>query len=292
MPTAWPDSTFTMSSSPAATIAPLGTFERKIAWVSSDLAVAEVRSIGEQIAVVAGRKPGTCIVTAASDKAKRSCAVTVTDSTLPAGWSYDELSAPPIPGAVALTDGKFTLTGCGHAMNAFWQRVKDQGVFISKSVTGDVEISARLTGLAPNVGGPNAYQWDNRPATASGLMIRESLTEGCSRYLLIQVEASGQIVCRWRDKSGDQDGGKKKELGKVTLPVHLKLVRTGREIQVLASTDGQNWGAPLMSHTAAFEAGGRAGLFVCSGNTFATTTAEFDSVRMGPAGSAGSTLER
>ena len=60
---------------------------------------------------------------------------------------------------------------------------------------GDVELSARLTSLAPNVGGP-AYQWDNTPPTAAGLMIRESLTEKCGRFLLIQIEASGSLVCR------------------------------------------------------------------------------------------------
>ena len=78
-------------------------------------------------------------------------------------------------------------------------------------------------------------------------MIRESLTEKCGRYLLIQVEASGNLVCRWRDKTGDQDDNQKKDLGKVTLPIHLKLVQTGKEIRVFASADGQNWGEPRMS---------------------------------------------
>jgi hypothetical protein len=33
-----------------------------------------------------------------------------------------------------------------------------------------------------------------------------------------------------------------------------------------------------MSHTATFDATSRVGLFVCSGNTFSSTTATFDSV--------------
>ena len=261
-----------------ATISPLDTFEREVAWGSSDPAVAEVRRIGEQIAMVVGKKPGTCTITAIIDKLKQTCAVTVTPSTLPDGWRYDELNTPPIPGSVVAADGKFTIMGCGHAMSSWWERVRDQGVFVSKSVNGDIAISARLTSLAPNVGGPNAYQWDNRPSTASGLMIRESLDQACGRYLLIQAEASGNLVCRWRNKTGDQDDNQKKELGKVTLPIHLKLVRTGPEIQVFASADGQNWGEPRMSHTAAFDDTSRIGLFVCSGNTFASTTAVFDCV--------------
>ena len=115
-----------------ATISPLDTFEREVAWGSSDPAVAEVRRIGEQIAMVVGKKPGTCTVTATIDNVKQTCAVTVTPSTLPTGWSYDELNAPPIPGSVAVADGKFTLTGCGHAMTSWWERVRDQGVFVSR----------------------------------------------------------------------------------------------------------------------------------------------------------------
>ena len=162
-------------------------------------------------------------------------------------------------------------------MTSWWERVRDQGVFVSQAVTGNIEVSARLTSLAPNVGGP-AYPGDNRPPTASGLMIRESLTEACGRYLLVQVEASGNLVCRWRDRTGDQDDNQMKVVGKVTLPVHLKLAQAGKDIRVFTSADGQNWGEPRMSHTAAFDAKSRIGLFVCSGNTFSSTTAVFDSI--------------
>jgi regulation of enolase protein 1 (concanavalin A-like superfamily) len=62
------------------------------------------------------------------------------------------------------------------------------------------------------------------------------------------------------------------------LPVHLKLVQAGKDIRVFTSADGQNWGKPRMSHTAAFDAKSRIGLFVCSGNTFSSTTAVFDFV--------------
>jgi hypothetical protein len=202
----------------------------------------------------------------------------VTPSTLPDGWSYHELNTPPIPGAVSVAEGTFTVTGCGHAMTSWWERVRDQGVFVSQPVSGDAAISARLTGLAPNVGGPNAYPWDHRPPTTAGLMIRESLDQACGRYLLVQVEAAGDLVCRWRDKTGDQDDNQKKDLGKVALPIHLKLVQNGRTIQVFASATGANWGEPRMTHTAAFHEESRIGLFVCSGNTFATTTAVFDSI--------------
>lgn len=260
-------------------LAPLmKTFERKIKWASSDPSVAEVRKIGEQTAMVVGKKSGTCSVTGTVEKQNASCAITITESTLPEGWSFDELNSPPIPGSIHVSGTTFTITGSGHAMTAFWERVRDQGTFVSQPLVGDAAISARLASLAPNVGGPS-YQWDNRPPSVAGLMIRESLPEKCGRYLLIQVEASGSLVCRWRNKSGDQDDNQTKTLGKVTLPIHLKLVQAGGQTQVFISTNGRDWGEPRMSHAATFDGQSRVGLFVCSGNTFATTTATFDSVQ-------------
>lgn len=262
-----------------ASLTPMNTFAREVAWVSSDSSVAEVRRIGEQIAMVVGKKPGICTVTATIENVKQSCAVTVSASTVPTGWSFAELNAPPIPGAITVTQGTFSLTGCGHAMTSWWQRVRDQGVFVSQPATRDGAITAQVISVAPQVGGP-AYTWDHRPPSAAGLMIRESLTEKCGRHVLIQVEATGNLVCRWRDKSGDPDDGNKKDLGKVTLPIHLKLAQAGKNIQVFASTDGKTWGEPRMTHTATFDAHGRLGMFVCSGNTFAATTAVFDHVEV------------
>ena len=261
-----------------ATLAPMDTFEREVIWTSTDPTVAEVRPIGEQTAIVAAKRPGTCTITATIGNVRQTCLVTVTASTLPADWSFNELSAPPIPGSVSVADGRFTLTGCGHAMTGFWERRLDQGAFVSQTVAGDAALSARLTRLAPNVGGPS-YQWDSRPSTAAGLMLRESLTEGCGRYALIQVEATGKLVFRWRDKIGP-DESRAKELGNVTLPLQLKLIRAGRQIQVFTSTDGQSWGEPLMTHPTSFEGQSHLGLFTCSGNTFASTTAEFESVTL------------
>ena len=162
-------------------------------------------------------------------------------------------------------------------MTAFWERRRDQAAFVSRLTDGDTEISARLESLAPDTGGP-AYQWDNRPPTAAGLMLRESVDDPLSRYLLVQVEASGQLVARWRDRPGDQDDNQVETLGRADLPVHLRMVREGTVIRIFTSTDGVDWGAPRATRTATFNSQVRAGLFVCSGNAFAASTAVFNSV--------------
>jgi hypothetical protein len=264
-----------------ATVAPANTFEREVIWASSDPSVADVRRIGEQLAMVVGKKTGTCTITATVGNVKQACVVTVHPTTLPDAWRYDELNAPVIPGAIGVHDGVWSLTGCGHAMTSFWQRVRDQGVFVSRPATGRTEVAARLTSVAPSVGGPS-YPRDSRPPSTSGLMIREDLAEKCGRYVLIQADATGTLVARWRDKSGDQDGGMMKVLGQVTLPMHMKLVQADGQIHVFTSDDGVAWGEPRMSHPAVFDAQSRVGIFVCSGNTFAATTAVFDSVHVKP----------
>jgi len=58
----------------------------------------------------------------------------------------------------------------------------------------------------------------------------------------------------------------------------LKIVQAFGEIRVFTSADGKNWGEPRMTHRATFDKLSRIGLFACSGNTFAATTAVFDSV--------------
>lgn len=262
-----------------ATATPINAFERQVLWSSSDSQIAEVRPIGEQTAMLVGKQPGECLVTATIDGVTRVSKVTVKASTLPPDWQYDELNHPPIPGAVDVLNDRFTLTGSGHAMTSWWERVRDQGVFVSQMLRGDTALSARLTSLAPNVGGPS-YQWDSRPPTVSGLMIRESLSEPASRYFLVQVSTSGALSCRWREKAGDQDDNQSRELGMMPMPCHLKIERASGQMRVYASADGKEWGEPLMSHEIKFAKSSRIGLFVCSGNTFASTTAHFESVEI------------
>jgi len=262
-----------------ASLAPLDSWEREVVWTSSDPAVAEVRRIGEQSAVVVGKVPGAATITANVGGANAPVTVTITPSPLPAGWEYLELGDPPMPGAIEVGGGSFTITGSGHAMSAFWERVRDQGSYVHRPAGGNFALSARLRQIAPEVGGP-AYQWDSRPPTASGLMLRESLNDPLSRFVLIQVEASGKLVARWRDTIS-QDDNQKQELGKVELPVSLKLVRQGKSVQVFTSADGLSWGDPKFTCETLIGEGASIGMFVCSGNTFATTTARFDRVQVG-----------
>ena len=64
----------------------------------------------------------------------------------------------------------------------------------------------------------------------------------------------------------------------MALPVHLKIAQASGEVRIYASADGKDWGEPRMSRRATFDDSSRIGLVVCSGNTFASTTAVFGNV--------------
>jgi len=262
-----------------ATLTPLDSWDREVVWSSSNPAVADVRRIGEQSAVVVGKASGTATLTASAGGVKQVSTVTVTPSQLPAGWSFTELSHPPVPGAVGKDGETFVITGSGHAISAHWERVRDQGAYLHRPAGDSITLAGRMRELAPNVGGP-AYAHDYRPATAAGLMLRESLNDPLSRFILIQVAASGKLTARWREKTGDQDDNQSEDLGTVELPLHLKLVRKGESIELLTSPDGRNWGEPKFTRGMPFGPGAAVGMFVCSGNTFASSTARFDEVRI------------
>ena len=263
-----------------ATLAPLNSFERQVKWVSSDPTVADVRHIGEQIAIVSAKRPGTCTITATVDKVTQKCSVTVSASTLPKEWSYDELGNPPIPGSTTWAKDVLTLTGCGHDITSWWDRTFDQGMFVSRALPADCELTACLASLGPDVGGPN-YPSARRSPSVAGLMIREDLAQARGRFLLVEAGSDGGLECRWRNKTDDANENQQKRLtspGK--LPLHLKLAKTVTQIRVYASTDGKAWGEPLMTLDAAFGEKDRIGAFVSSGHTFASTTATFSAVKL------------
>ena len=128
-----------------ATLAPRDTFERQVVWSSSDPESVEVRSVGEQTAMVVGKKPGTCTVTATVDGVKQVCQVTVVPSTLPEGWICHELNMPPIQGAASVAEGTFTVTGSPTSNLA---RQRSLGLGVEQHVTAGRATHHRLAAAA------------------------------------------------------------------------------------------------------------------------------------------------
>ncbi len=250
-------------------VTPVNARDKDVVWSSGDSKVASVQRIGKHTAMVSGRRAGTCTVTATSKDGKQiaTCSVTVTDSTLPAPWTYREINAPAVPGCAEYSAGTFSLTGGGVAIERWWKRIFDQFSFVSQSKRGDWEIVARI-----------ASQTRSSPRAIAGLMFRES-TARDSRFVLLGVTPARELFLSWR--TGPEDEGPRRVLGKYDLPIYLKLRRRGESFDASVSNDGIKWGEPLgVIADKAFESEMMIGLCVCARNNPTTSTATFDRVSL------------
>jgi hypothetical protein len=110
----------------------------------------------------------------------------------------------------------------------------------------------------------------------AGIMYRETLARD-SRFVLLGRHPDGELQLSWRD--GPEDEGTHTSLGKVALPVWLKLERRGATFNAYVSKDGAAWGKPAASHTCnLFGPSLKRGLCVTAGNNTMTSTALFDYV--------------
>jgi len=250
-------------------VLPADAMDKHIHWTSSASAVARVKRIGKNTAMVFGVAPGVCSVTATSRDGRKiaDSQVTVAATTLPTSWTYEEVNTPHVPGAALCRDGVFTLTGGGMGIGRWWKRNWDQFALVSQKHDGDCAISARLTS-----------QTTSSPGSLAGLMFRET-TDRESRFVALGVHPSGELIFTWRDSSADENPRTK--LGKVDLPIHLKLVRRGNTFQAYTSADGIAWGSPLGQHIGkSHEPSQKVGLWVTASLNPTTSTAQFEQVRV------------
>jgi hypothetical protein len=255
---------------------PANAANKSVVWTSSDASIAAVRRIGKNTAIVAGKREGACAVTVTAEDGRQSatCQVAVKPSSLPAPWTFCQVNELFVPGAVTVAGGEFTITGGGEGVRSWWERVKDQLVLVGRPVAGDCRISARVTALTDN-----ARTSDSK--SIAGLMLRES-TYARSKYFMVSVTPAHDLTCSWRDKTDQETDFPRQsiKLGKVTLPVHLRIERKGGVLNVYKSNDGKDWGTAVGTHAITFKDPSQAGLLVTSGNNATTSAAKFDNVAL------------
>jgi hypothetical protein len=211
---------------------------------------------------------GTYTLTArATDSAgltATSAAVTVTVSALPSAWVGRDIGAVGVPGSFSVASGVFTIRASGTDI---WGST-DEFYYVYQPMSGDGEITARVTGLQ------NTAPW-----AQAGVMIRETLT-GNSRHAFMMVSAQNGLDLEYRTTTG----GPTAEVyrgnnGRV--PVWVRLVRTGNTFKGYYSTDGVSW-TLQGSVTVTMGSSVYIGLGVSSLKNTVLNTATLDNVRVVP----------
>lgn len=225
----------------------------------------------------------TVTTTARNTAGTTSGTLTLTVGTPPpAPWTYGDLGdvvlddrahgtlgvvAVPTPGSTAHEDGTFVIRGAGTDLNVNNQAMTGQ--FLRHLVTGDCEITARLTSRS----GPSSDR--------IGLLMTKSLspfdqaagaivTGGTDAQLMLRPTVAGKSTF-----TGGQT---------VTTPCLLRLERTGTSFSAHASTDdGATWTTLATGDIPGFgDAPFHVGLVVCSRDPRARSTTEFDEVSITP----------
>ncbi len=215
----------------------------------------------------------TAIATDNAGATTTSAPVTVTvtappppPSTLPDGWSHQDIGSPGAAGSAVASGGVFTVAGAGADV---WG-TSDALQYAYTPLNGDGTIVARVATVQ------NVANW-----TKAGVMIRNSLSPSAAQAFMLVSPAKGVAFQR---RLSDGAASVSTAGTFTTAPRWVKLTRVGNTITAFESPDGAAW-AQVASDTFQMGAAVDIGLAVSSHVNGVLATATFDSVTVtaGPA---------
>jgi outer membrane protein assembly factor BamB len=181
----------------------------------------------------------------------------------PNGWSCAAIGNPAVVGDQSLSGGTWTLKGTGIDIAGY----SDQFHFVWQSLAADGTISAHVLSQT------NTSDW-----ARTGIMMRQSTDAGSAYYGAFVTPANG-IVVQYRPTQGLDTSILTQNTG--TVPVYLKIARSGNTFSAYTSSDGVNW-AYVISSTITLSLSGSilVGLAVSAHSGGAVSTATFDTVKI------------
>ena len=190
-------------------------------------------------------------------------------STLPAGWTSDDVGAVGAPGTAIYAGGTYTVRGSGTDL---WSTA-DAFHFVHRTWSGDGDLVARLTKLSAPAGATGAM---------AGIMIRNGLAPGAVHASLL-VGTDGKLKFRRRTAAGSSTLSNGPSAGSTTVPRWLKLSRRGSQVSAYASTDGTNWTAVYVPQSIALPASVEVGIWTLANGSSALAEGTFSQVAVTPA---------
>ncbi len=139
------------------------------------------------------------------------------------GWTILDMAGARKGGLRLESGGKFTLYGAGHDV---WNR-SDQVRFLYRELTGDFDLSVMVESL------PEVDRYSK-----AGILARASLSPD-SPAVTLSVFANGEAQHAERPAVGDETTGK--ALVKSALPMRVRMVRRGDDLDLFIATGPQEW---------------------------------------------------
>lgn len=187
----------------------------------------------------------------------------------PSGWTCADVGNPQLVGDQTVDgSGNWVVQGAGADINGF----SDQFQLVAQSQTGDGTISAHVSAIASVPTSVTINAW-----AKAGVMYRQSSDPGAAYYAVF-ITPSG-VVVEYRPIAGGRS--KVIDLNTGTVPLFLRVGRSGNIFTAYTSSDGQNWNLVLAADAAiTMPATVLAGMAVTSHNASALMAGSFDAVTL------------
>jgi regulation of enolase protein 1 (concanavalin A-like superfamily) len=167
--------------------------------------------------------------------------------------------------SASYTNGVWTVTGLGGGV---WTGVgaSDDCQFVYQTMTGDCAMVAQVTSATYSGSGNGKV----------GLMLRDNLSATVSQRGWIGIIPAATNVMEgrqdgWTETWGGSNWSRRSQNLPPGMPYWLKIERRGNHINTYTSQDGTSWAGHICSYYGNLPSTVHVGLFVCSGNTTATT---------------------
>ena len=212
------------------------------------------------VAVVpAGATSGAFTVTVNSQQASSA---TFSVTTLPSGWTDQDIGTVGLAGSASYGTGVFTQNGAGSGIGGVYSYTSDAFNFAYQTLSGDGTIVARIVST-------------NSLFAQAGIMIRETLNANAKSMFVGTY--TNVIYTMFRTTTGGSASSARNS-GSPGLPYWVKLVRSGSSFTGYQSLDGLNWAQIGTSQTISMAQTVYVGLGVSSGSTSTLYTGTLDSV--------------
>ena len=195
--------------------------------------------------------------------------VSVTDPSLPAGYTDQDIGSPAYAGSAAYSSGTWTISGSGGGIT----NLSDQFNLAGQTLTGDAAAVAQIDTLSALNGGAQ-----------TGVMFRDSNSAGSMFAAVVNTQGDGlQFI--WRNGTGLQM--QSASVTGLSGPVWVKLIKVNDSYSGYYSTNGTSWTQIGTTESFAFTNSSYLGGLVASAdNNSAIATATLTNVSIGPAQSA------